>query len=215
MSEILKNKEILILVGEIAVVAGVCFYFSRKNKQLSTQLEILAKKFEEQQQLINKHEEIIHQLIQITQQQQAMLEQLNSEAPDRPGPPQHPPPKPAPGDNRKIIHMGHPQAPPVHHPARPRNTPAPIPMPKSAMKSTRPMAPPGRVHFHPPAPEEESEIEEESESELEPESDLDENLDEMLKEELLELEEEIQEDRKKFNPPKAHLKEQMKSNKKN
>ena len=213
MSDILKNKEVLILVGEIAVVAGVCFYFSRKNKQLSTQLEILAKKFEEQQQLINKHEEIIHQLIQITQEQHASQEQLSRLLPDRPSPPQHAPPKPAPGNHKKI-HMGSPQAPPVHHPARPHNTPAPIP-------TGRPMAQPNRVSFQLPAPEEESEIEEESESELEPESDPDENLDEILKEELLELEEEIHRTvqsmalRKGQPSEGVHLKEQMKSNKKN
>jgi hypothetical protein len=82
MSDFLKNKQIIITIAEITVVIGVCYYFSRKNKELVTKIEILAKKFEEQQQLINRHEEIINHLIQMVQEHKNILDNFKV-IPDR------------------------------------------------------------------------------------------------------------------------------------
>jgi hypothetical protein len=57
------NKQILHIVVEIIVISGVIFYFSYKHKKLITRVEELSKQLEIQNEIIQKHEQIINQLI--------------------------------------------------------------------------------------------------------------------------------------------------------
>jgi hypothetical protein len=57
------NKQILHIVVEIIVISGVIIYFSYKHKKLVTRVEELSKQLEIQNEIIQKHEQIINQLI--------------------------------------------------------------------------------------------------------------------------------------------------------
>lgn len=59
----MKNNQIIHITAEVIIITGVCFYFSRKTKALNNRIDILTQKLEEQQELINKHEDIISQLL--------------------------------------------------------------------------------------------------------------------------------------------------------
>lgn len=72
----LKSKEFIIGVIVLLVVVIAVFYLVRKNREFSTKIDILAKKFEEQQQVLSKHEEIIGHLVGVSQQQHTILGQL-------------------------------------------------------------------------------------------------------------------------------------------
>lgn len=76
MGTFLKNKEIIIGVIIIVIVAITIFYFVRKNREVTTKIDILAKKFEEQQQLLSKHDDVIGHLVGLSQRQNSILEQL-------------------------------------------------------------------------------------------------------------------------------------------
>lgn len=64
MSKLLENKQIIHIAAEIVVLIGITFYFSSKNKKLSDHIEDLSQRLEEQEDLIQKHEQIIRQLVQ-------------------------------------------------------------------------------------------------------------------------------------------------------
>jgi phosphopantetheine adenylyltransferase len=64
MSKLLENKQIIHIAAEIVVLVGITFYFSSKNKKLSDHIEDLSQRLEEQEDLIQKHEQIIRQLVQ-------------------------------------------------------------------------------------------------------------------------------------------------------
>jgi hypothetical protein len=57
------NKQILHIVVEIIFISGVIIYFSYKHKKLVTRVEELSKQLEIQNEIIQKHEQIINQLI--------------------------------------------------------------------------------------------------------------------------------------------------------
>jgi hypothetical protein len=78
MSSFFKSKEIIIGIVIIIIVAVAIFYFVRKNREFSTKIDILAKKFEEQQQLLSKHDEVIGHLVGMSQRQHSILEQLSN-----------------------------------------------------------------------------------------------------------------------------------------
>ena len=65
MSKILENKQIIHIATEIVALMGIIFYFSSKNKKLLAHIEDLSQRLEEQEDLIQKHEKIIKQLVQI------------------------------------------------------------------------------------------------------------------------------------------------------
>ena len=65
MSKILENKQIIHIATEIVALMGIIFYFSSKNKKLLSHIEDLSQRLEEQEDLIQKHEKIIKQLVQI------------------------------------------------------------------------------------------------------------------------------------------------------
>mgnify|MGYP000583589285 CR=1 FL=1 len=64
MSKLLENKQIIHIATEIVVLIGLTFYFSSKNKKLMEHIEDLSQRLEDQEDLIQKHEQIIRQLVQ-------------------------------------------------------------------------------------------------------------------------------------------------------
>ena len=85
MSKLLENKQIVHVATEIVVLIGLTFYFSSKNKKLLDHIEDLSQRLEDQEDMIQKHEQIIKQLVQV----------INNR-PSHPGYPSEPkePPKP-------------------------------------------------------------------------------------------------------------------------
>jgi len=71
MPNLSNNKQLMIhVVSEIAVLAGITFYFTKKNNTLSTRIDELAQRVEEQEDLIQKHDVIIQKLVGYINQQQ-------------------------------------------------------------------------------------------------------------------------------------------------
>ena len=64
MSKLLENKQIIHIVTEIIAGIVIIFYFSSKNKKLLGHIEDLSQRLEEQEDIIQKHELIIKQLVQ-------------------------------------------------------------------------------------------------------------------------------------------------------
>jgi phage shock protein A len=63
MSKIFENKSMLIHVAaEIIVVIGITFYFSQKNKKLMGHINDLIQRIEDQEDIIQKHEQLINNL---------------------------------------------------------------------------------------------------------------------------------------------------------
>lgn len=63
MSQILENKQMIHIVSEVVVLIGLTFYFNQKNKKLLNHIEDLAQRIEEQEDLLQKHENIIKKLV--------------------------------------------------------------------------------------------------------------------------------------------------------
>lgn len=63
MSKLLENKQIIHIVTEIIAAIVIIFYFSSKNKKLLGHIEDLSQRLEEQEDIIQKHELIIKQLV--------------------------------------------------------------------------------------------------------------------------------------------------------
>ena len=63
MSQILENKQMVHIVSEVIVLIGLTFYFNQKNKKLLNHIEDLAQRIEEQEDLLQKHENIIKKLV--------------------------------------------------------------------------------------------------------------------------------------------------------
>ena len=64
MSKVLEKKDMIHIATEIVVLIGITFYFSSKNKKLLDHIEDLSKRLEEQEDIVQKHEKIIMQLVQ-------------------------------------------------------------------------------------------------------------------------------------------------------
>lgn len=60
----LKNKEIIHIAVELVCFLGLSYYFSRRINVLNNKVDLLVSKIEEQQTMINKHEDIIMKLIE-------------------------------------------------------------------------------------------------------------------------------------------------------
>ena len=63
MSQILENKQMVHIASEIIALIGLTFYFNQKNKKLMNHIEDLAQRIEEQEDLLQKHENIIKKLV--------------------------------------------------------------------------------------------------------------------------------------------------------
>lgn len=64
MSKFFENKQIIHIITEIVILIGITLYFSSKNKKLYEHIEDLSQRLEDQEDLIQKHEQIIRQLVQ-------------------------------------------------------------------------------------------------------------------------------------------------------
>ena len=71
MSKLLDNKQIIHIVSEIVIILGITFYFTQKNKKLMNHINDLTQRIEEQEDILQKHEQIITKL-------SSMIEELNS-----------------------------------------------------------------------------------------------------------------------------------------
>ena len=63
MSKIFENKTMLIhIAAEFIVIIGLSFYFSQKNKKLMGHINDLIQRIEDQEDMIQKHEQLINNL---------------------------------------------------------------------------------------------------------------------------------------------------------
>lgn len=63
MSKIFENKSMLIhLAVESVIILAITFYFSQKNKKLMCHINDLIERIEEQEDIIQKHEQLINNL---------------------------------------------------------------------------------------------------------------------------------------------------------
>ena len=51
------------IASEMVVLSGLTFYFSQKNKKLKGHIEDLAQRIEEQEDLLQQHEQVIRKLV--------------------------------------------------------------------------------------------------------------------------------------------------------
>jgi hypothetical protein len=59
----MENKQMIHIASEIVVLVGLTFYFNQKNRKLMSHIEDLAQKIEEQEDLLQKHEQIIKKMV--------------------------------------------------------------------------------------------------------------------------------------------------------
>ena len=71
------------IISEVVVLVGLTFYFNQKNKKLLAHIEDLAQRVEEQEDLLQKHDRIIKQVVDhISKQQQVMQQNVMSTRPN-------------------------------------------------------------------------------------------------------------------------------------
>lgn len=64
MSKFFENKQLLVhVVSEVVVLIGITYYFSGKNKKLMNHIEDLVQRIEEQEDIIQQHDQQIKKLI--------------------------------------------------------------------------------------------------------------------------------------------------------
>ena len=61
----IENKQLLHIVSEVIILIGLSLYFHRKTKRLTDHVNALIKKADEHDEIIQRHEEIIRQLVGI------------------------------------------------------------------------------------------------------------------------------------------------------
>ena len=71
MTKLLDNKQIIHIVSEIVIILGITFYFSQKNKKMMNHINDLTQRIEEQEDILQKHEQMIAKLSSI-------IDELNS-----------------------------------------------------------------------------------------------------------------------------------------
>jgi hypothetical protein len=92
MAKLMENKQMIHIASEIVVVIGLTFYFNQKNKKLMSHIEDLSQRIEEQEDLLQKHEQIIKKLVESIKQYQSEFnhnhKQRHSDYYEQPPPPQ-------------------------------------------------------------------------------------------------------------------------------
>ena len=171
----METKQIIHIASEIVVLVALFVYFTQKNKRLSKHIQELAERLEQQEDIIQRHEQVIRKLVDI----------INSMGPNKR--PQNPQPKNhvKPRSSKHPSPNGLPSAQITIHTqgaSEPRHGNAPSFNPLAAIFGGRP---PPR-----PTPMAHVDIEEVSDSESESsvsESESEEKLDADLEDELGEL----------------------------
>ena len=65
------NKQLMVrIVSEVVVVVGLAFYFNQKNKKLLAHIEDLAQRIEEQEDILQKHEQMLRKVFDHINHQQ-------------------------------------------------------------------------------------------------------------------------------------------------
>lgn len=62
INTLLEKKEIIHIASEIVVIVGIVYYFNQKNKKLMNHIEDLVQRIEDQEDMLQKHEQIIKSL---------------------------------------------------------------------------------------------------------------------------------------------------------
>jgi len=60
---LMDNKYMVHIASEIVVLIGLTFYFNQKNKKMMNYIEDLVQRVEEQEDILQKHEQLIKKLI--------------------------------------------------------------------------------------------------------------------------------------------------------
>lgn len=69
----MENKQQMIhIASEVVVLLGLTFYFNKKNKKIMEHIEDLAQRIEEQEDLLQKHEQVIKKLVNFINAQQTV-----------------------------------------------------------------------------------------------------------------------------------------------
>ena len=69
MSKLIENKHIIHIASEIIVLLGLTFYFNQKNKKIMGHIQDLSQRIEEQEDLLQKHEQVIKKLVDFISKQ--------------------------------------------------------------------------------------------------------------------------------------------------
>jgi hypothetical protein len=64
MSKLLENKQLLHVAGEVVILLGVTYFITQKHKKIMAHVEDLAQRLEEQDEMIQKHEQVIRKLVE-------------------------------------------------------------------------------------------------------------------------------------------------------
>ena len=77
----MDNKQIIHIATEVITIIGLTIYFSRQNKILRESIEVLTNNYNEQTEIIKKHEDMINNLLETVQklilQQQQIKQQMS------------------------------------------------------------------------------------------------------------------------------------------
>jgi hypothetical protein len=68
MAKLMENKQMIHIASEIVVIIGLTFYFNQKNKKLMSHIEDLSQRIEEQEDLLQKHEQVIRKMVDFINQ---------------------------------------------------------------------------------------------------------------------------------------------------
>ena len=60
----MENKQLVHIASEVVIAIGLTFYFNQQNKKLKGYIEDLVQRVEEQEELLQKHEQIIRKLVE-------------------------------------------------------------------------------------------------------------------------------------------------------
>jgi outer membrane biosynthesis protein TonB len=75
MSKLLENKQLLHVAGEVVILLGVTYFFTQKHKKVMAHVEDLAQRLEEQDEMIQKHEQVIRKLVETINSRPAAIPQ--------------------------------------------------------------------------------------------------------------------------------------------
>jgi len=74
MSKMMENKQMIHIASEIIVLGGLIYYFNQKNKKLLSHIQDLSRKIEDQEGILQNHEEIIRKMSEFITQQKNTIE---------------------------------------------------------------------------------------------------------------------------------------------
>lgn len=91
----INKQQMIHMAAEVVILLGVIFYFNQKNRRLSSQIEDLIQRVEEQEDTIQKHEQLL-QKIALHLNSKVSVPDVAKSTPRGPRPAPKPKPEPAP-----------------------------------------------------------------------------------------------------------------------